>query len=212
MSMEKEVSFKTIKTYSTLNTIDNKNQNIWFACHGIGQLSHYFLNNFLNIPKEKNYIIAPQAPSKFYNSTQTRRVGACWLTKENTQLEQQNIFRYFDEILKHEKPVTPNIFMGFSQGVSVMLRYLAYKKLNVNDIVIMSGKIPEELNESDFNFLSKKTRVWLSYGLHDPLLNNKHIDIEINKSRQLFGKRVNIKAFDGKHEIHQELILKLGEN
>ena len=58
MSMEKEVSFKTNKTYSTLNTID-KNQNIWFACHGIGQLSHYFLNNFLYILKEKNYIIAP---------------------------------------------------------------------------------------------------------------------------------------------------------
>ncbi len=209
--MEKEVSFKTNKTYSTLNTID-KNQNIWFACHGIGQLSHYFLNNFLNIPKEKNYIIAPQAPSKYYHSTQTKRVGACWLTKENTQLEQRNIFRYFDEILNQEKPVTPNIFMGFSQGVSVMLRYLVYKKLNVNDIVIMSGKIPEELKESDFNFLSKKTKVWLSYGLSDPLLNNKLIDIEINKSRQLFGKRLNIMAFDGKHEIDQELILNLGNS
>lgn len=209
--MEKEVSFKTNKTYSTLNTID-KNQNIWFACHGIGQLSHYFLNNFLNIPKEKNYIIAPQAPSKYYHSTQTKRVGACWLTKENTQLEQRNIFRYFDEILNQEKPVIPNIFMGFSQGVSVMLRYLVYKKLNVNDIVIMSGKIPEELKESDFNFLSKKTKVWLSYGLSDPLLNNKLIDIEINKSRQLFGKRLNIIAFDGKHEIDQELILNLGNS
>lgn len=211
MSMEKEVSFKTNKTYSTLNTID-KNQNIWFACHGIGQLSHYFLNNFLNIPKEKNYIIAPQAPSKYYHSTQTKRVGACWLTKENTQIEQHNIFRYFDEILNQEKPVTPNIFIGFSQGVSVMLRYLVYKKLNVNDIVIMSGKIPEELKESDFNFLSKKTKVWLSYGLSDPLLNNKLIDIEINKSRQLFGKRLNIIAFDGKHEIDQELILNLGNS
>lgn len=211
MSMEKEVSFKTNKTYSTLNTID-KNQNIWFACHGIGQLSHYFLNNFLNIPKEKNYIIAPQAPSKYYHSTQTKRVGACWLTKENTQLEQRNIFRYFDEILNQEKPVIPNIFMGFSQGVSVMLRYLVYKKLNVNDIVIMSGKIPEELKESDFNFLSKKTKVWLSYGLSDPLLNNKLLDVEINKSRQLFGKRLNIIAFDGKHEIDQELILNLGNS
>jgi predicted esterase len=211
MSMEKEVSFKTNKTYSTLNTID-KNQNIWFACHGIGQLSHYFLNNFLNIPKEKNYIIAPQAPSKYYHSTQTKRVGACWLTKENTQLEQHNIFRFFDEILNQEKPVTPNIFMGFSQGVSVMLRYLVYKKLNVNDIVIMSGKIPEELKESDFNFLSKKTKVWLSYGLSDPLLNNKLIEVEINKSRQLFGERVNIMTFDGKHEIDQELILNLGNS
>lgn len=211
MSMEKEVSFKTNKTYSTLNTID-KNQNIWFACHGIGQLSHYFLNNFLNIPKEKNYIIAPQAPSKYYHSTQTKRVGACWLTKENTQIEQHNIFRYFDEILNQEKPVIPNIFMGFSQGVSVMLRYLVYKKLNVNDIVIMSGKIPEELKESDFNFLSKKTKVWLSYGLSDPLLNNKLLDVEINKSRQLFGKRLNIMAFDGKHEIDQELILNLGNS
>ena len=69
-----------------------------------------------------------------------------------------------------------------------MLRYLAYKKLNVKDIVIMSGKIPEELNEADFNFLSMKTNVWLSYGLNDPLLNNEIITIEINKSRQLFGK------------------------
>ena len=76
MSMEKEVSFKTTKTYSTLNTINTKNQNIWFACHGIGQLSRYFLNNFSNISKENNYIIAPQAPSKFYQSTQTRRVGS----------------------------------------------------------------------------------------------------------------------------------------
>ena len=209
--MEKEVSFKTNKTYSTLNTID-KNQNIWFACHGIGQLSHYFLNNFLNIPKEKNYIIAPQAPSKYYHSTQTKRVGACWLTKENTQLEQRNIFRYFDEILNQEKPVTPNIFIGFSQGVSVMLRYLVYKKLNVNDIVIMSGKITEEPKESDFDYLSKKTKVWLSYGLSDPLLNNKLLDVEINKSRQLFGKRLNIIAFDGKHEIDQELILNLGNS
>ena len=147
-----------------------------------------------------------------YHSTQTKRVGACWLTKENTQIEQHNIFRYFDEILNQEKPVIPNIFMGFSQGVSVMLRYLVYKKLNVNNIVIMSGKIPEELKESDFNFLSKKTKVWLSYGLSDPLLNNKLLDVEINKSRQLFGKRLNIIAFDGKHEIDQELILNLGNS
>ena len=124
MSMEKEVSFKTTNTYSTLNTITNKNQNTWFACHGLGQLSHYFLNNFSNISKKHNYIIAPQAPSKFYQSTKTKRVGACWLTKENTQLEQENILRYFNEILNQEKPVTPNIFMGFSQGVSVMLRWL----------------------------------------------------------------------------------------
>ena len=72
----------------------------------------------------------------------------------------------------------------------------------------MSGKIPEELNEADFNFLMK-TNVWLGYGLNDPLLNNEIITIEINKSSN-FGKRVNTMAFDGKHEIHQELILNLG--
>ena len=55
MSMEKEVFIKTTKTYSTSNTINTKNQNIWFACHGIGQLSHYFLNNFSNISKKQLY-------------------------------------------------------------------------------------------------------------------------------------------------------------
>ena len=52
----------------------------------------------------------------------------------------------------------------------------------------MSGKIPEELNEADLIFFSKKTKVWLSYGLNDPLLNNEIIAIEINKSRQLLKK------------------------
>ena len=32
----------------------------------------------------ENYIICPQAPSKFYLGEDFKHVGACWLTKEDT--------------------------------------------------------------------------------------------------------------------------------
>lgn len=207
--MKKEVSYQTTKSYHTLNTFKSNTQNVWFVCHGLGQLSRYFMNHFSNLSPDNNYIIAPQAPSKFYLSTKSGRVGACWLTKEETELEQQNILQYFENILTTEKPAQPNIILGFSQGVSVALRYLKHRKIDVNHILIMSGKIPEELTTEDFNFLSKHTKVWLTYGLDDPLLTDDIIQNEILKSNQLFGNRVDIIPFSGVHEINTELITKV---
>ena len=210
--MEKEVSFKATKSYSTLNSLENSTQNIWFACHGMGQLSPQFLDVFSNLDSEKNYIIAPQAPSKFYLSTKTKRVGANWLTKEQTMLEQANINNYFNAILRNENRAIPNVIMGFSQGVSVALRFLSFKKLNVNHIVIASGKIPTELDATNFNFLSESTRVWLTYGTKDPLLTKPIIREEIDKSRQIFGKKVKVVAFEGKHQINEQLLIEIGNN
>src|SRR5690606_32287414 len=96
-------------------------RNVWFACHGMGYLSRFFIRHFKSLNAEENYIIAPQSPSKYYLKTDYKNVGAGWLTKENTIVETENIMRYFDAILEHEQ-FSENenlIFLGYSQGVSV---------------------------------------------------------------------------------------------
>ena len=143
-SQEKEITYKTSNSYSTLNTLTNQTKTVWLVCHGMGYMSRYFLRYFKHLNPEENYIIAPQAPSKYYIQPRMH-VGANWLTRDNTAAGTENIVNYFDAVLEAENiPAEINfIVFGYSQGVSVALRYLAKRQLQFNQIVIQSGGIPK---------------------------------------------------------------------
>jgi predicted esterase len=207
-STEKEISYVSKNSYSTLNRLTEKTKNVWFVCHGMGYLSRYFIKYFSQLNPEENYIIAPQAQSKYYQSKNFKHVGASWLTKENTVVETENIYAYFDAVLKAEHfPESVNLIVfGYSQGVSVSLRYLAKTKLQCQQLVIHSGGIPKELTPDDFSYLNKETSVRLIYGTEDEYLNSGRIEEETKKAEALFGKRIDIMPFKGKHVVNVELI------
>jgi len=73
---EKQVSYQIKNSYSTLNNYTEKTKNVWVVFHGIGYLSRYFLKYFKHLDPEENYIIAPQAQSKYYLNNKYRHVGA----------------------------------------------------------------------------------------------------------------------------------------
>ena len=208
-SIEKEISFRNTNSYSTLNTLSPTTKNIWFVCHGMGYLSRFFLNYFKDLDPSENYIIAPQAQSKYYLSPNFKHVGSSWLTKENTIKETENVMRYFDSIFENEHiPKDVNlIVVGYSQGVSVALRYVASRKLNCAQLIVMSGGIPKELIPENFKFLN--TKVILIYGTKDEYLNSERIEYERKRVVELFGKRVQIIPFDGNHTVNKELLISL---
>lgn len=208
-SKEKEITYQTTNSYSTLNTLSENTKNVWFVCHGMGYLSRYFLKYFKDLNPEENYIIAPQAQSKYYVLPKLKHVGASWLTKENTIKETQNVMRYFDTIFEAEQiPMHLNLIVfGYSQGVSVGLRYVAKQQLNCSQIVMMSGGIPKELVTGDFEFLNSQTKVSLIYGTNDEFLDEDRLLKERNKSFELFGRcDLQIIPFDGKHEVNKTLV------
>ena len=102
MREEKTVSYTTTNTYQTLNTFTQKTEVIWMVCHGLGHLTKYFLNHFEKLDPEKHYIIAPQAPSKYYQDKRYKYVGASWLTRENTDIEIENVLNYLDQVYTSE--------------------------------------------------------------------------------------------------------------
>ncbi|MBA6153684.1 alpha/beta hydrolase [Gelidibacter maritimus] len=206
---EKEITYQTTNSYSTLNTLSETTKNVWFVCHGMGYLSRYFLKYFTDLNPEENYIIAPQAQSKYYVSSRLKHVGASWLTKENTKKETKNVMRYLDAIFKAEHlSKTPNLIMlGYSQGVSIALRYIAKRQLNCSQIVMMSGGIPKELTAEDFKFLDPMTKISLIYGTDDKYLDEDRLSFEKNRAYELFGHcNLQIIPFDGKHEVNTSLI------
>ncbi|MBN4057999.1 esterase [Olleya sp. AH-315-K02] len=207
-STEKEISYTSTNSYSTLNTLTSKTKTVWFVCHGMGYLSRYFLNYFAALNSEENYIIAPQAQSKYYIPPKFKHVGSSWLTKENTIKETENVMHYFDAVLKAEQlPKDLNlIVLGYSQGVSVAMRYIVKRQLYCNQLVLMSGGIPKELTAKDFDFLNGKTKVSLIYGTQDEYMNEERIIYEKQRVHELFGTDVAIMPFDGKHIVNVELI------
>jgi len=206
---EKEISYTTTNSYSTLNQLTDKTKNVWFVCHGMGYLSRYFLKYFEKLNALENYVIAPQAQSKYYIAPKFQHVGASWLTKENTIKETENVMHYFDAIFEAETiPRNKNlILMGFSQGVSVALRYMGKRQLNCAQFILHSGGIPKELTAEDFKFL--KAKVSFVYGTDDEYLNEDRILEEKSRAFELFGEAVTIFPFEGKHEVNIDLITAL---
>jgi len=207
-STEKEVSYSTTNSYSTLNNLTTNTKNVWFVCHGIGYLSRYFLKYFDELNPEENYIIAPQAQSKYYLGSKYRHVGASWLTKENTAKETENVMRYFDAVLAFEKlPTNINlIVLGYSQGVSVATRYVASRKLKCTQLLLLSGGIPHELTHDDFKFLEGKTNVTLLYGDKDEYLQEAFMINALKRFDKLFGETAKCIVFEGIHEVKKELL------
>ena len=133
-------------------------------------------------------------------------VGSSWLTKENTLTETNNIINYFDKIFKEEKINTNHInYVGYSQGVSVIMRYIAKKKIQFDKLLIMSGGIPKELHANNFKYLKKKSTIYYIYGNKDEYINGEYLNDELKKIKSLF-KNVKIICFEGKHEFNKKLI------
>lgn len=208
-SEEKEISFTSTNSYSTLNRLTSKTKHVWFVCHGMGYLSRYFLKYFKGLPSEENYIIAPQASSKYYIAPGFKHVGASWLTKENTAKDIENVMRNFDAIFQSENlPNTANLIVfGYSQGVSVAMRYVAKRQLKCTQLVLHSGGIPKELTANDFKFSDAK--VSLIYGDNDEYLSEARMSLEKEKAQNIFEDRVTLIPFEGKHEVNINLIQSL---
>ncbi|MGO4913620.1 alpha/beta hydrolase [Leeuwenhoekiella sp. W20_SRS_FM14] len=213
MHEEKTVSYTTQNTYYTLNTFTAKTKKIWLVCHGIGYLSTYFLDHFKHLDPDENYIIAPQAPSKYYQDKKYKYVGASWFTRVNTQLEIQNVTNYLDQVYvqeisdKLQGPVKLTI-LGYSQGVSAVTRWLAHAKVYCDNLVLHSGSTPREFHSETFKHLNH-TKVSVIYGTEDMYLSYSKMIAELNYLKSIFNNKLNIIPFKGKHEVHEPTLLHL---
>lgn len=208
IAREKKVSYSATNSYSTLNDLTRETKNVWFVFHGIGFLSRYFLKYFRELPPNDNYIIAPQAPSKYYLNGAYKHVGASWLTKENTEVSTENVLNYMDGVIEAESiPEHCKKFVfGFSQGVSIAMRWVALRKITCDHLVLYAGGIPPELTRNDFDFMPQDSRVTHISGDSDEYLTPERLVKERDKISLLFGEKAEHILFSGGHEVKMELI------
>lgn len=205
---EKSVSYTTKQPYFTLGQRSHATERTWVVFHGIGYLAPYFLRHFEHLDTDRNYIIAPQAPSRYYLTDTYDRVGACWLTRQHTTMQMENLLHYLDRMVREEEidNATDLVLFGYSQGVSVLCRWVAHRKIHCNRLVLYAGKVPDELEPHQFDHLPDSCRVELLYGNEDPLAAKWDRSELIRQGRRLFGNRLRPVVYDGGHELLREWI------
>ena len=216
MHEEKTVSYTTTNTYYTLNTFSEKTTKIWIVCHGISYLSSYFLEHFKSLNPEENYIIAPQAPSKYYQDKRYKYIGASWFTRLNIEFETQNIINYLNQVYQTEAKTKMNhdlklIIMGYSQGVSAITRWLAKVPINCSALILHSGSVPKEFDNQTFEYL-KEAKVYCVYGDADDYLSKNKMKEELNYLKELFDKSLEVMCFEGKHEVHEPSLITISNS
>lgn len=210
--MVKTVSYQHTNSYEILHPVIETTENIWICFHGLGYLATYFKRYFQDMDPIKNAVIVLQAPSKFYQGTNFKHVGASWLTRVDTAQEMQNNLNYIDTVLESEKLKSdPRIILiGYSQGVSIATRYLKHYNKEVKALVLHSGSIPHELNELDGNiFKEKAKRIIHISGTRDEYVTTELIKRENEKIEKLFGTKCETHRPDIKHEVATDLLIQI---
>ncbi len=201
--MQKAVVYSSTNTYDTLNELTDHTKTVWLVFHGIGYLSRYFIRLFQELNPQENYIIAPQAPSKYYKNDGFKNIGASWLTRENTQSETKNILNYIDAVIASENiPDHINlVVLGYSQGVSIASRWVASRKIDCNALVIISGGFPKELDKEDFTFLDKDTPIIHIVGEKDPYFDPDKVIAEKIRVQEILPQ-IQYRTHPGGHELN----------
>lgn len=202
---------KTARLF-TLGTLTEKTENIWLVFHGYGMLPEYFLQKFEDLDLEKNYVIAPEGLSRFYQNGLTGRIGASWMTSEDRDNEIKDYIQYIEDVyqtmIKKHLPNIKLICFGFSQGVATLFRWANMHQPPINQLNAWAGSIPKEVIEQ-YKLSSIPLKIY--YGSEDPLINveQAHKLLETLKHNKIAFQSIQYK---GGHAVISSEISKISDS
>jgi predicted esterase len=209
----KQIQVQKTARYFTLGSLTHATKYVWFVCHGYGQLANYFLKKFDALEDEQTFIIAPEALNRFYLEGFTGRIGATWMTREERLNEIEDYVQYLNQLYTAVladmdiSKISINI-LGFSQGVATVCRWVTSQHVKVDNLILWAGQLPADMNMGLTKKALSQTTMYVVYGKQDEFLKDVNHNEYIN-TFAVSGFAPQILPFEGKHEIHQETLVKL---
>jgi predicted esterase len=211
---EHRLSVARTARYYTLGALGPATRQVWFVCHGYGQLAGRFLRHFAPLDDGSRLIVAPEGLSRFYLSERAaeRRVGASWMTREDRVAEIDDYVRYLDAVHaavagSGDRSPAPLHALGFSQGAATVSRWAAFGAAPIDRLVLWGGEFPPDLDLSLATVAGRlrATRLSLVYGRADQFMTPKVIGT-ITERLQAHGVPYRDVAFAGGHELNETVL------
>jgi|SRR6218665_2911071 len=192
--------------YSVFPDSPETGKRLIIALHGYGQLIAFFGKKFENLGTDF-VVVCPEGMHRFYLEGTSGRVGASWMTRE---WREQDISENIDALnqligtLVQELKPSQITVIGFSQGVATAARWLNKTEIPINKFIAWAGVFPPDLPmDSTLKLPIEKYAV---IGNEDPYFNG---EIAHEMISLYSGLGFKIETFDGKHEINQELLIRI---
>lgn len=213
--MEHKISFEYKARYFSLGEASDKIEQLWFVCHGHGQLAEYFIKKFQCLDNKKTLIIAPEGLSKYYLNGFTGRVGATWMTKEDRLTDIANYVSFLSAVFEEVRQKLPEKvkinLMGFSQGAATISRFATQSAVEFDRLILWAGIFPPDLPPLESVQRLHNKKVYWVYGTKDQYLTDGIME-EQNTIAQKLKIAPEVVSFEGEHELNDAVLLALHTN
>jgi predicted esterase len=201
--------------YFTLGNVHDELEQVWFVCHGYGQLAPYFLKDFEVLNNGTRLIVAPEALSRFYLNGFSGRIGASWMTREDRQQEIDDYVRYLDavyqDIFQRVGRSTVKVYvLGFSQGTSTVCRWLSRSSAKIDRLILWAGTLPPDLDLRAERMTLNQLKLCLVMGKQDEYANSSLLA----QQQELLNKHAisyRLITFEGGHQLDAEVLRELAQ-
>ncbi len=215
---EHHIGVSRTARYFTLGNSSSEVGEVWFACHGYGQLAARFLEKLRVLDDGRRYLVAPEGLSRFYlsESPTERRVGASWMTREDRLAEIDDYVAYLDAVCTDVFTSLDRVrvtvhALGYSQGASTVSRWAALGKAKIDRLTLWGGEFPPDLDLTVDAVVGRlrAARMTLVYGRSDEYITSKVIQAITARLRQHAIPYKEV-PYDGGHELNEAVLRTLG--
>jgi predicted esterase len=219
MSTENHIQVSRTARYFTLGNPGPGVTDVWFACHGYGQLAADFVKEFDCIDSPERLIVVPEALSRFYIHdgpgfhAPDARIGATWMTREDRDAEITDYVNYLDTLYEHvfsriDRSTARVTVLGFSQGGATVNRWLMCGKIRADRLIMWGSLFASDIDLAAAAKLFQAVDLNIVYGRRDQFANAATIANYESTIKQL-GVPYNLIAFDGGHRMDRGTLERL---
>jgi predicted esterase len=218
---EEHLVVRRTARYATLGEPSPALREVWFVCHGYGQLASRFVRRFAALADGTRLIVAPEALSRFYLASAPDRhaeaaVGATWMTREDRLAEIEDYVAYLDALHRRifaavDRDLVRVCVLGFSQGAATASRWVARGEVRADHLVLWGGGLPPDLDLEQARPVLAQLRLSLVVGDQDELARPPQVaeqEERLVRHRIAFDRH----TFAGGHRLDDALLVRLAAN
>lgn len=219
MKIEHHIRVARSARYHTLGTPSSQIRDVWFVCHGYGQLASDFVKDFECIEAPHRLIIAPEALSRFYIAEDTgfhrpdAKIGATWMTREDRDAEIADYVGYLDDLYEEIFRQVPRdtarvTVLGFSQGGATANRWLTRGKARADRLLMWGCLLASDSDLNRAATFFRDVELSIVYGVRDQFADTGMI---ADYEKLLRDKSVpyKLETFQGGHRMDRETLKRL---
>ena len=199
--------------YATLGDGRKGVTQVWFVCHGYGQLAREFIRNFEILDDGSRLVIAPEGLSRFYRDGTHGEIGASWMTREDRASEIEDYIRYLEALYTHvfervDRDTVEVVVLGFSQGVATATRWIAHGRVHADHLVLWAQMVPPEFRSREGFRRLRALQLTLVRGTRDTFVSAEHF-AQQRTHLALHGVAAQEMVFEGGHRLDRDTLLEI---